>query len=1123
MKFSAVLKWMLIFALAIVIAVGAGGVWLWQNGNPMLRQKILEAFDKCAPDLELHVDRIVLLTTSSIKLTGVEIRDRKTNRPVLRAAELEASVDEAQMVERQQVLLRSVRVSGVDVLLRRSPDGNWNWQNYRFNRLSDVPFIPPSVILEGVRAQVLLEHGGEIPPANLLVSTPSFQAIPVSGDAYDFTGLLTLPGAGDLALTGECDLKKKTWSLGGTLQSVSADQSLLEMAKSTAPQLAEHLQRIDSSVAQMLPRPTAAQTASSERETAALVIGSSGVSPRFLGVLDVDFHVEKRADKSTPDLRLKVDIRDGQVSSPVIPLKLTDVRAKFFWSNTDVFFQLLNARDSDALITGELRMPLGVDAVAPTASVHLENVPVSQELKPLLPIKSQKFFDQFRPTGTVTGDIELKRFPSGKWLPVSVTGNTSDASIVFHKFRYPVTGISASIRQQPVSDTTQSMQDVVFDVVASGTMGIRPVNASGWLRNIGPEINLEFNVHVDDLPLDGDFRDALDEQGRKVIETINLAGMASANLHCVRPAGLDQPTHLTLNGNVRDGKLLFHGFPYAIQQLTGKLQFRSIDKIWTFSELHGWHGSGELVANGTYRGFPAPGELHLVIDTRNARLDADLYNALNQSSRAIWTMLNPEGKVSLTTTIDWTAAAGQKPVVRLDDVNIFDTTIFPKPFPLRMKVKSAKVSYDPNDPQSAGMQLCRIDSINAEHDGALITASGWATVGVDGLWQLHLDDLNAIELTPNDELRAALPLGWRETLSRLSQNGLVSIESSELDFRGIADNEAPTTAAWNTTLRLKDCEVAAGLDLKKVSGIVRANGSWDGYQLKNKGSIRLDRVEVLDMIIAGINGPYSMTEEELVLGNRDVIQGRVRPRDVPAEERIQAQAYGGSLEMDGLISLKAGSSYRFFAELRNALLESYAARHMKDLKDQQNLKGVVNSWIFVKGDGDSASRLTGSGQLQINPAALYEVPVVLEMLSALNRLNFVVPKRAAFDYALMSFQIHDQAFWFDPIDLVGDAIALRGRGSVGFGGEVILDFFSRPARTNGLPLAGILPSLATSWVNVKVRGTIDNPQTDVRNRIKLDESMQQFLGAQPRPGGPIPSLSIPNVFTTQPAPQARRP
>ncbi len=48
----------------------------------------------------------------------------------------------------------------------------------------------------------------------------------------------------------------------------------------------------------------------------------------------------------------------------------------------------------------------------------------------------------------------------------------------------------------------------------------------------------------------------------------------------------------------------------------------------------------------------------------------------------------------------------------------------------------------------------------------------------------------------------------------------------------------------------------------------------------------------------------------------------------------------------------------------------------------------------------------------------------------------------------MSFKIRDEAFEFEPIDLVGDSLALRGRGRVGFGGDVYLDFYSRPPVTN---------------------------------------------------------------------------
>lgn len=1112
MRLLAVFRWIFLIALIAVAAMGAAGVWLWANSDSLIRKQLLQTFDKRAPDLQLQLDSIQLLSTSSVRIKRLEIRDRKTNKPLARIEELTAEIDEAVLAEKQQILLRELHVKGFDILLERSADGRWNWQEYEFVKDETIPFIPPTVTIENLRAQIQMDHGDGIPPASLMLTSSQFQAVPSSGDGYDFLGALVLPGAGSLQLKGGCDLAEKTWNLSGSVNGLTANQSLVEIAKSTAPQLAARLEQLDSTMQRVLPM-TADAASATDTSSTALMIGNSSTSPRFTGTVDVDFSVEKKSGQKVPDLRLKVDIHDGQLSSPVLPFHLTDVQARFFWQNSDVSFQLMNARDGDALATGDFQMSFGENAPAPTATLHLEKFPVTMQLKPLLPPKSQKFFDHFQPGGTISGDARVQRFPNGKWLPVSVEGHSDDGTMVFHKFRSPATGIKASLKQRPLPENPESMLDVIFDVEANGTVNGRPVNAIGWLKNVGPEMELRFDVHVDDFPIDSRFRDALDEQGRKVIETINITGMGSAEIACYRPPGLDKPTDIILVADVKDSRIRFRGFPYDIDRLTGHVEFRSAEKTWTFSGLRGYHGPAELTGQGRFRGLPAPGVLDLTIGTVGANLDADLFNALNESSRSVWSIINPEsGKVSLTTQVSWTAVPGQKPIVRLEDVSVYDAVITPRPFPYRMKILSSKFSYDPNDPRAAGRQHCEIKQLKAEHDGALITGGGWAEVGTAGDWQVHLNDLNAVDLKPDDDLRAALPESWRGTLSRLGQAGRVSIEGSEIDFRGMTRDPSPPTAAWRMNVRLKSCEVAAGLDLRNVSGLVRAAGQWDGVSLKNQGEIRLDRVDVLDMTIAGINGPYSMSDDELVLGSREVILGNVRPDSVLAEERIRAQAYGGTLEMDGMIDLRAGQGYRFFAELKNALLADYARKHMPE---QRGLEGVVNSWIFVFGDGDSPKNLQGKGQLQINPAALYEVPVVLELISAMSRLNFTVSNRTAFNYALMTFTIQDEAFWFDPIDLVGDALSLRGRGHIGFGGDILMDFFSRPPRPTGprVPFSNLLMSGATQWVTVQVRGTIDRPQTEVSNRPKIDENIRQLLSNfEPRPGGPTPGLVLPNLL-----------
>ncbi|MFO0176671.1 MAG: hypothetical protein ACK55P_05695 [Planctomyces sp.] len=1118
MRFLSVIRWMLLIVVTIVGIVCAGGGVLWLKKDRWLQQKLVQTFEARAPQLTLHVDEIRLPGTATLQLGGVEIRDRASGRPLVRISEIQAEIDDAQLLERQTVLLRSLRLSGVDLLLKRTAEGRWNWQEYSFPQPADQVFVPPQIRVQDLRMQLILEHAGSIPPAELLLAVPDFQAIPASGQGYDVTGQVVLPGAGTLALDGDLDLKSRSWKLAGRVRDVAADQNLLTIAQSTMPQLSEKIDTLERALAQALQPATEGRLSARPDAAAlpgvsgALSVGEGDTSVRFVGLIDVDFEAMRAPAADIPELQLKVAVREGSLACPVLPWRFAGIAASMSVSNTLCSIELQSARDGNALVSGRCLLPLGTAETIPEASLHLENFPVTMQMKSLVPLKSQRFFDHFQPGGSITGDAVLKRMPSGRWVPVSVEAVTQDGVMRFHRFRQQVTSVRAQLSQRPLPTPDATMQDVVFDIRAEGTAGGNLVTAAGWIRNPGPELELRFDVHAEHLPLDTAFRDALDEPARKVIEALNLTGEATADVACYREPGLDRPTDIRLTGNVRNSKLRFRSFPYDVENLSGLVKFQSKEKRWTFENLAGRHGEAQLSGQGTFMGLPTPGTLNLTVQSQNAKLDADLFNALPPASRTVWSIINPEGRVDLTTLISWTAAPGSKPSVSLQNVHVYEARICPQPFPYPMAISSAKLSFVPDAPEFSGRQHCEIHSLNAQHEGSQISASGWAEVSPDGEWQLHLNDVNASRLRPDDELRAALPDSWRQFLSRLGQAGQISIESSEIDFRGMVDQSAAPTAAWRVNCLLEGCELNAGLGLTNVNGRVRAGGSWDGVDLNSEGDLQLSSLEVLEMRIGQVSGPWKVTNEELVLGHREVILGKAKPQEVELSDRIQGQAFGGRIEMDGLVNLRAGSSWRFFGELKNALLEQYARQQAPD---QRNLRGVLNSWIFVSGDSDQTSSLKGRGQVQISPASLYETPVVLELLRALPQLNFAVNDRTAFNHALMTFEIADSAFWFDPIDLVGESISLRGRGRIGFEGDVVLDFFSRPNRGPGLrnPISDILTTSATQWVTVQVRGTINRPQTTVSNRPQINEQLRQFLaGFEPRPGAPAPALVIPNAF-----------
>lgn len=1117
MKLVSVFKWMLVLLLLAAVLASVGGFWLWENTDRLLQAQLQNRFHAALPDLLLNLSEVRLDGSSTLRLRGLEIRDRRTNQSLLRAGEVFATIDPTELIERQSLVVKSVTVRRVDVLITRDAGGRLNWQNYRFVPMGTQPLKLPVIRVEDVKAQVNLEHGNGIPTASLLLKTGLFQAVPESGSSYDFVGDLGLRDAGVLELTGRWDLAAKRWNLEGRVAELQVGQKLADVAMAASPGVRQTLHQIDTAVGRVLPAGGQAHAGKS----AALVIGTLHTSPRFLGIADLKFSVQGRADVLIPEFQLMVRVRDGQLSSTSVSDVLTDVRATLFCDNSQVVFRLEEARDGDSLVSGQISMKMGA-AASPEANLHVENFLVNRRLQPFLSPKGRQFFDHFQPDGRVTGDVRLTRCVDGRWVPQDLNAKIQVGRATFHKFRYPIEQLSGTIRQRSFDGIECSPENVLLDIQLTGNAGERPVTVVGTVRHPGPEAEMRFDVEVTELPIDSHFRDALESPGRKVIDALGILGTGNAKLVCYRAPGLNNRIEMLLNASVSRSTMRFRGFPYTIQNLSGRLQYDTRTKIWAFDELKGQHGDGELAAHGVYRGRPLPGVLDLEVTARNVEMDIELLNSLNESHQKLWKILEPSGRLNVVTNIHWTAQPGQKPVVRLPMVEVFDAEIYPRPFPYRMKVPLLKMSFEPNDPGNGGAQHCEILSLKAEHGGAPITARGWAQVTADQQWVVHLNDLNATDLAPDDDLRAALPDSWREMMGRLSQEGRVSVESSQLDFRGETDGSVPPTAAWDLNLRLRDCGVAAGLDLKNVSGLVTARGDWDGVHLKNQGEIRLDSLLVRGITLTQTVGPYRMDEKEMLLGSRAIFTEK-NPATVPADDQLRAEAYGGTLLLNSMIDLQSGRGYQLFGQLEKASLARYAARH---IPKQPNLAGNVNAWLYLTGRTDLPDSMDGEGQLQISPAALYELPLMIELFNALSKLNFTEGNRSAFEYALVNFKVHERAFWFNQIDLVGDAISLRGRGRIGFSGDVKLDFYSQPGRpkTPTIPFVNALVFAAgTQWVGVNVTGTVDNAQAEGRLRLQLDESMKQFLGAfQPNPNGPIPGLAIPGIFNFRPPQQAFR-
>jgi hypothetical protein len=178
--------------------------------------------------------------------------------------------------------------------------------------------------------------------------------------------------------------------------------------------------------------------------------------------------------------------------------------------------------------------------------------------------------------------------------------------------------------------------------------------------------------------------------------------------------------------------------------------------------------------------------------------------------------------------------------------------------------------------------------------------------------------------------------------------------------------------------------------------------------------------------------------------------------------------------------------YEVRSTLQNGNLRQFAQLYMSG---NNRLAGLMNGKVHLTGVGTNPKSLSGTGNLVISPAALYELPVMAQIF---NVLSFVPPDKTAFNRATFAFAIGGGQVIFERIDLIGDAITLVGNGTVNFDGAVRLGFASRMGRrTVPIPIVHeMLNATTKGWVGVDVRGTLRDPRPEVRT---LDDALRRLL------------------------------
>ncbi len=316
----------------------------------------------------------------------------------------------------------------------------------------------------------------------------------------------------------------------------------------------------------------------------------------------------------------------------------------------------------------------------------------------------------------------------------------------------------------------------------------------------------------------------------------------------------------------------------------------------------------------------------------------------------------------------------------------------PSSLPYRIDVTGGRVRYD-------GSQVT-IESIHGKHDASTLSADGRCIEDENGRWELLLTLHSGSRLRPDAELIAALPDSMREAMRRLQLRGPVSVRG-QTRFALPDATHQDTAFEWDLVLQLEGNRIADVGPVHSLRGELSVKGMSDELGLRAIGDVRIDSMNVHDLQITGIRGPFSIDGDRLHLGGQ-AADRNIRPvsleqtslegklsglpaagtvanayaADValPQAPSISGKLFDGSIDMDGEVVLSSGA-FDVGLAVKNAQVPTLLA----DFGHTDNeLTGTFTGQTRLQGNLGTTDLLKGNGAAKVTGANLYKLPLIVQ-------------------------------------------------------------------------------------------------------------------------------------------------
>jgi hypothetical protein len=772
-------------------------------------------------------------------------------------------------------------------------------------------------------------------------------------------------------------------------------------------------------------------------------------------------------------------IVDGRLRDPRLPYPLEELNSDFFCNNNMLQLRSMRAR------SGATELELNTDIMGFRVDVPIEihasvnNLALDHRLYESLPEDLQKQWDLLQPAGNLNGTIQLS-FDGQQWTP-SASIECLGVSLNPWIFPYPLNDIRGQVQFRNGTFSSAQLQGLAGGqaVTSEFSLSHRDDRWVGRLacKTAGP-------VAVDEQLISAlTQRDNPPSGAETFVRSLSPRGTIELTEFALQCPENESTWHRSIDAKVYGGSIQYHGFPYPIYDIRGRIVAK--DDQWWLDQFEGHNDSGHILCSGSWKSAEQGAlPFELKFDANAIAIEDELYRALTLDAQSIWNELQPAGSIDrvqvLLTRPNSTSAVTTRVSIQEQSASNRDTgrslRIEPRAFPFILNDLDCSIDYSPGS-----VVIHNASGVNGD---SRLSIRGQCQPQADGRWLADIQWQPRTRVIVDGQLLKSLPKTIRESLVSLDFRGPLSVlGTSQILFPNQHNNSHST--AWDCQLDVENGQLGDGNMLGAMRGTIWTQGVSHEGQLQASGNVSMDALTIRGIPVTRLQGPFAMQGNNIFFGSQvaDKATGKFAGQAV----EMTADTLTGKLTLSGTGMLDTGK-FDLNASLKDADLDGL----LQDVGvNRVETQALCDARLSFNGIPWNTQTWSGEGDISLRDAKLLELPFMIRLMRV---ASVNADDDSAFQRADIHFDIDGDRI---PLSITcdGEILRLRGEGWTNLRKDIDLELYSyvgrRPIYSVVSPL--LSESRYATFMMIEITGTLDNPVMERRPFPQIEATLQQIF------------------------------